>query len=82
MFGGIISCIGRIVSVKVQGQARRIIINCSEQHALWQDLQVSESISVNGVCLTLEALTVENYMQFSVVDESLQRSNFKISTAR
>ena len=77
MFGGIVSCIGRIVSVKVQGQARRITINCLEQHALWQDLQVSESISVNGVCLTLEALTVENYMQFSVVDESLQRSNLK-----
>ena len=54
MFTGIITAKGRIRSLKEQGGDLRMVI---ESHGLrWSEFSIGESISVNGICLTIAAL--------------------------
>lgn len=50
MFTGIIQTVGSIASVSVQGDDVKLRINCSGLNM--QDVNVGDSIAVNGVCLT------------------------------
>ncbi len=65
MFTGIIEQKGIIISNLPKGNAHRLIISSA-----FEQLQVGESIAVNGVCLTLLP-TENNELQFDVSPETL-----------
>ena len=70
MFTGIIEQTGKITAVADgQGQRRMQI------QTAWKDLLLGESISVNGVCLTVAEGTAQGEAHFFVSEESLSRSS-------
>ena len=49
MFTGIIEEIGQIVSIQKNNQSAKITISANK---ILQDIQLGDSIAVNGICLT------------------------------
>lgn len=70
MFTGIIEGLGRISTVNVQGSNRSFLLQCNFTH----ELQVDQSLSHNGICLTVEAITGNEY-QVTAVEETLSKTN-------
>lgn len=70
MFTGIIEAVGIVEEVKPEGSNKHFRISSSIAH----ELKVDQSISHNGVCLTVTELAGNNYW-VTAVDETLQRSN-------
>lgn len=67
MFTGLIQSVGKVHSLKRQGNAAQLQITSSLVDA---DLQLGESIAVNGACLTLTALD-ENSFSVDVSPETM-----------
>ena len=67
MFTGIVEEIGRVQSVSSGG----LVISASRELA---DLRVSDSISVNGACLTVTSRDEDSF-SVDVVPETLRRTN-------
>ena len=73
MFTGIIEEIGIIKSIKPQGSGKQFRISAKK---ILDDLEVDQSVSVNGVCLT--AVNVEkNCFYADAVGETLARTTLK-----
>jgi riboflavin synthase len=70
MFTGLIETIGTIAEVVPLSKAKRFRI---EPKDLLDDLKPDDSISVNGVCLTVEKLTGSGF-ESAAVDETLRRT--------
>ena len=70
MFTGIIEALGTIEAVKEAGSNRIFEVSSS----LSEQLKVDQSVSHNGVCLTVEAISGNTY-QVTAVAETLQKSN-------
>ncbi len=70
MFTGIIEHLGRVSGVARRGRASVLTVSATPPFA---DLAVGESISVDGVCLTVTA-TAGSELSFDVVPETLSRS--------
>lgn len=70
MFTGIIEAVGEVVNIVKEGSNSHFEI---KSH-LASELKVDQSVSHNGVCLTVTALTDETY-QVTAIDETLKRSN-------
>jgi riboflavin synthase len=70
MFTGIIESLGKIISVTEQGTNRtfRIASNISEE------LKIDQSVSHNGVCLTVEAVS-EGQHKVTAIEETLKKTN-------
>ena len=71
MFTGLVEEMGIITESKDAGDGKRIQISCEK---VLGDLKVKESISVNGVCLTVVDRS-DSYFDVDVVSETLKRSN-------
>ncbi len=71
MFTGLVEEIGRVDSVKPQGDAVRLGIAAS---TVLSDAQLGDSIAVNGVCLTVAKLEEGTFIA-DVMKESLNRSS-------
>jgi len=71
VFTGIIVSVGRIKSAKRQGKGKRVFI----ESELAQKLSVGESVSVDGVCLTVEEKTRSGFFVY-LTDETLNVSKF------
>lgn len=71
MFTGLVEEMGIIDEAKDAGDGRRIRIICEK---VLDDLKVKESISVNGVCLTVVERS-ESSFEVDVVSETIKRSN-------
>jgi len=70
MFTGIIETLGRVVSLKKEGTNTHFKIASSLSH----ELKVDQSVSHNGVCLTV--VRIEDGFHWVVaIQETLQRSN-------
>ncbi|MEX2523938.1 MAG: riboflavin synthase [Gammaproteobacteria bacterium] len=54
MFTGIITAIGRITAVEEQGEDRRLAVETGKPEL--DDISAGDSISVNGVCLTVTSI--------------------------
>jgi len=69
VFTGIIECVqkGKLV------ESELMVNRC------WNDLEIGESISVNGVCLTLTSINGQ-FMHFDVGDETLAKTNLSKET--
>lgn len=70
MFTGLVEKVGKIVSAEDRRGQRRVRIKTG-----WNDLQLGESVSVNGVCLTVAEADAKGEALFFVSEESLDRSN-------
>jgi riboflavin synthase len=70
MFTGIIETIGKVEEVIATGTNKTFWISSPLSH----ELKVDQSISHNGVCLTVEAVQ-NNRHQVTAIAETLQKSN-------
>ena len=71
MFTGIVETIGEIVNIESVGLNKRIIIGSN----LVSELQIDQSVSHNGTCLTVEKLLpAENTFQVSAIHETLHKT--------
>jgi riboflavin synthase len=70
MFTGIIETLGRVVSVETEGGNLHITLASSFSTAL----KIDQSVSHNGVCLTVTAIDGENYT-VTAIEETLQKTN-------
>ena len=74
MFTGIVQAIGTIKSIEIlSDESRRISVKCSN---LGSNFSIGESISVNGVCLTVESQDLD-VLTFTAVKETILKTNFK-----
>jgi len=72
MFTGIIEEVGKILSIKVTREKRRLTVACSE---LLPELKQGDSISVSGVCLTVVDLGNESF-SCDLAQETWVRTSF------
>lgn len=72
MFTGIITATGRLSGRKLLGDAGKLFIQTSLVHKL----KVSDSLAVNGVCLTVEAIDLHReILTFHTLGETLRKTN-------
>lgn len=70
MFTGIIETVAEVTAIRDEGTNRHFKINS----ALTRELKVDQSVSHNGVCLTVVSLEGDAYW-VTAVQETLQKSN-------
>lgn len=70
MFTGIIETIGEIASLKSENSNLHIEVNS----ALASELKIDQSVSHNGVCLTVVSVENTSYI-VTAIDETLQKTN-------
>lgn len=73
MFTGIIEEIGKIKRIDKKGNSAILVIECREVLA---DAKIGDSISVNGICLTVTNINKDNY-ETDVMPETMNRSSLK-----
>ncbi len=79
MFTGIIEEIGKIRNVQHMGKGVRIEIACKK---IMTDLKIGESVSVNGICLTVVERTLDTF-SVEAVEETIKKTTIsllKVST--
>ncbi len=70
MFTGIIEGLGRVLEVRNEGTNKRITLECE----FLDQLKVDQSLSHNGVCLTIEKISSSSY-EVVAIKETLEKSN-------
>src|SRR5205823_11478176 len=70
MFTGIIEALGRITKVEQNGTNKIFWINSS----ISQELKVDQSLSHNGVCLTVEEIITDSH-RVTAIQETLYKTN-------
>jgi riboflavin synthase len=70
MFTGIIEAIGKVKNIFPEGSNIHFDINSN----LSSELKIDQSLSHNGVCLTVVAVNTNEY-RVTAIDETLQKSN-------
>lgn len=70
MFSGIVESMGKVVAIKEEGGNRHFTLSAD----FVDELQVDQSISHNGVCLTVVDLTEQTYT-VTAIKETLIKSN-------
>lgn len=73
MFTGLVEEIGKILSINKSGQASKIQV---EAHQIMSDLKIDDSVSVNGVCLTVIDLS-KNAFTAEAVEETISKTSLK-----
>ena len=73
MFTGIVKEIGRVVKITRSGSLTKIGI---ESRIVSKDAETSDSICVNGVCLTLTDKE-KDFLYFDAIASTLKNTNFK-----
>ena len=71
MFSGIVECIGIITSIIMENGCKHLSIQAAMP---LDDLMIGESISVNGICLTVTDFTATHF-NVTVVPETLRITN-------
>ncbi len=73
MFTGLIEEIGKVVDIFERNKMWSITFECEK---VLEDVDVGDSIAVNGVCLTVEEYD-ENLFKANVMAETMRKSNLK-----
>ena len=73
MFTGLVECMGRVNRLVRKGGDARLIFEAPE----FEDVILGESISINGVCLTVASMNGRQY-EFDVSEETIGRSNLGV----
>ena len=66
MFTGIVEETGKVISFSEQASAWRLVL---ESHVVAKDLQMGDSVAVNGCCLTAVSFS-EDRIEFDLLEES------------
>lgn len=74
MFTGIVEEIGRIKQIHRSGDGASMIIEAKE---VLKDVKLGDSISTNGVCLTVNKFDSTNF-QVDIMAETIRNSNLKL----
>jgi len=72
MFTGIIESLGRVRSIAPQGTNKSFWI----ESPISQELSIDQSISHNGVCLTVEEIK-DGHHRVTAIEETLQKTNME-----
>ena len=75
MFSGIIEEIGCVEKIDTLAQSKKVAISCKK---VLSDVLVGDSISVNGVCLTVTNIE-NNLFYVDIIQETLNRYNQIVS---
>jgi len=79
MFTGLIEEIGIVAAVKPLGTGRRLTIKAD---IVMNDLKIDDSISINGVCQTVVARTLNSF-EVEAVEETIRKTKFgKLTTGQ
>ncbi len=78
MFSGIIEENAKVLSVEASGPDSQILVIYIARPRIFDDLNVGDSIAVDGVCLTVEAFDAEK-MRFTLGPETLKITNWSAS---
>jgi riboflavin synthase len=70
MFTGIIECLGEVVAIEKEGTNLHITVSSP----ISEQLKIDQSVSHNGVCLTVVAIN-NNTHRVVAVDETLKKTN-------
>lgn len=70
MFTGIVEEVGTVEEVRTEGHNRELVVRAR----MTPELRVDQSVSHNGVCLTVVELFADRY-RVTAVEETLRRSN-------
>ncbi|HTE12636.1 MAG TPA: riboflavin synthase [Chitinophagaceae bacterium] len=70
MFTGIIETTATLKEISASGTNKTFLLSCP----ITDQLTIDQSIAHNGVCLTVEAITGDNY-QVTAIAETLQKTN-------
>lgn len=70
MFTGIIETLGKVTSIEAHGGNLDLTIEAS----ITPELKIDQSIAHNGVCLTVVAISGNNYT-VTAIDETLKKTN-------
>ncbi len=70
MFTGIVEQVGRVVEVSASAANKHLVVEAP----MASELRIDQSVSHNGVCLTVVELMGDRY-RVTAVEETLQRSN-------
>jgi riboflavin synthase len=70
MFTGIIETVGVIENIKKSDTNLQIVVKSS----ITPELKIDQSVSHNGICLTVVALEANNYT-VTAIDETIQKTN-------
>lgn len=73
MFTGIVEATARVLNIN---EGRSVVRLEIEKPASFQDVKIGDSISVNGICLTVETFD-EKRLQFALAAETLQVTGWK-----
>src|SRR5688572_9461277 len=73
MFTGIIECLGRITDITTNGSNKTFWI----KSPVSGDLRPDESVSHNGVCLTIEEITADSH-KVTAIKETIDKTNVKV----
>ena len=68
MFTGLISHLGKVKSIELNGDSAKLIIQCPE---ITSEIKVGDSVAVNGVCLTVTEFDAQSF----AVDVMVQTLN-------
>ena len=71
MFSGIVEEAAKVVAVKRDGGNVHLTLECS----FTDELRIDQSVSHNGVCLTVVALPGDGTFTVTAIQETLERSN-------
>lgn len=71
MFSGIVEEIGILREARLEGEPKRLVIDC---RSVLEGARVGDSIAVNGVCLTVESFD-EGWFTTGVMPETLRRTD-------
>lgn len=73
MFTGLVSEVGKVVGISKGKDSAKLIINTKK---IVEDIRIGDSISVNGVCLTVTTY-MEDAFTVDVMPETMQLTNLK-----
>jgi riboflavin synthase len=73
MFTGIIQTTGKVISKKPEGDGIKFFIQ-PEDETILKNLNIGDSISINGACMTVEAI-IDTAVTFTTINESLSKTN-------
>lgn len=71
MFSGIVECIGTIIALSIDQGCKHFVIAAKDN---LDDLNIGDSIAINGVCLTITSFT-EDTFSVTAVPETLRLTN-------
>lgn len=73
MFNGIVETVGIVQNIQLKNDCKLFTFSSTKQ---FEDLNIDDSISVNGVCLTVTHIS-KNQFQATAVPETLRITNLK-----